>query len=283
MYDMSGYQWGVTNKMDDFFHQIDWRQPWLEPLRRIAEPILDSSDWRAALNIAVHAARICNHRGIPIRFVPQSDLPHAVAYEAFIGETGGVPTRDNLHDFFNALIWLTYPAIKVRLNALQAAEIARSSGNAMNGIVQSGSRGQLRDGATIFDENAALFLTSDDDLVDALRKHRWKELFLMRRDAFSCKYEVRLFGHALMEKLARPYKAITAHAWIIRTGAEYFALDPEEKRAWIDATVSRQLSSGLATADFSPLPVLGIPGWWPVQDQHFYDDAAVFRPVRQAR
>jgi hypothetical protein len=274
---------GRYNTMDGFFHQIDWRQPWLEPLQRIAEPIVNSSDWRAALNYAAQAAGIRNRRGIPIRFVPQADLPHAVAYEAFIGETGGVPTRDNLHDFFNALMWLTFPAIKVQLNALQAAEIARSSSNTGNEIVQDGRRGKLRDGATIFDENAALFLTNDDGLIDALRQHQWNLLFLARRDAFPCKCEIRLFGHALMEKLVKPYKAITAHTWIIRTGSEYFKCEPEERQAWIDMTVAEQLSSGLATTDFSPLPVLGIPGWWPIQDQQFYADAAVFRPARQVR
>ena len=30
-----------------------------------------------------------------------------------------------------------------------------------------------------------------------------------------------------------------------------------------------------------PLPVLGIPGWWPENEKEdFYDDAAVFRPAR---
>ena len=60
-----------------------------------------------------------------MRFVPQAELPAGIAYETFISETGGVPTRDNLHDFFNALVWLTYPKIKVRLNAMQALEIER--------------------------------------------------------------------------------------------------------------------------------------------------------------
>jgi len=37
---------------------------------------------------------------------------------------------------------------------------------------------------------------------------------------------------------------------------------------------------GLTTANFSPLPVFGIPGWWPQQDEAFYEDAFVFRPKR---
>ena len=34
--------------------------------------------------------------------------------------------------------------------------------------------------------------------------------------------------------------------------------------------------------DLAPLPVLGIPGWWPTNDAPaFYDDARYFRPGRQ--
>ncbi len=36
----------------------------------------------------------------------------------------------------------------------------------------------------------------------------------------------------------------------------------------------------LAAKPFTPLPVLGVPGWWPANDATgFYDDAAVFRPA----
>jgi hypothetical protein len=91
---------------------------------------------------------------LPISFVPQEDLPEGTAYEQHIGATGGVPTRDNLHDFFNGLVWLTFPRIKVQLNALQAAQIA------LDGVGKS--RGPARDGATIFDENAALLVVRDN-------------------------------------------------------------------------------------------------------------------------
>jgi hypothetical protein len=37
---------------------------------------------------------------------------------------------------------------------------------------------------------------------------------------------------------------------------------------------------GVATCDFTPLPVLGVPQWWPGQDDDFYADVTVFRPPR---
>ena len=36
-----------------------------------------------------------------------------------------------------------------------------------------------------------------------------------------------------------------------------------------------------AAKPFLPLPVLGIPGWWPAnEDPTFYADMSVFRPAR---
>ena len=64
----------------------------------------------------------------PLRAVPQAALPEGVAYEAFIADRSSVPTRENLHDFFNGLCWLRFPLTKQRLNQLQAAEIAMEEG-----------------------------------------------------------------------------------------------------------------------------------------------------------
>jgi len=38
----------------------------------------------------------------------------------------------------------------------------------------------------------------------------------------------------------------------------------------------------LASKPFTPLPLLGVPGWWPGSDDFsFYDDLRVFRPARR--
>jgi hypothetical protein len=265
-----------------FLANIDWQRPWLEPLRATAAPIIQAEHWRDALNSCADALALHNHRDLPIRFVPQACLPPDTAYEAFISATGGVPTRENLHDFFNALVWLTFPKIKVQLNALQAAAIEKASVRVQDPVLPTAHRGNLRDAATIFDENAALLVVRDRTLLDALRAHQWRDVFLARRDIFLSECGVYLFGHALIEKLTRPYKAITAHVWPIVPESGFFGLAPAEKRAWLDFEVARQLGGGLATSDFTPLPVLGIPGWWSGQDDGFYDDPTVFRPKRQS-
>ncbi|MBB3119916.1 DUF3025 domain-containing protein [Pseudoduganella violacea] len=260
------------------FADIDWSRPWFASVRDVASRSdLSGSSVIDTFCAQASALGLRNHLGLPLSFVPQAALPEGTAYEEFIGATGGVPTRDNLHDFFNGLIWLTFPHVKRQLNALQAAQIAR------DGVGKS--RGPARDAATIYDENSALLVVRDNAdgaaLVDALRNHRWREAFVERRAMFGTDAEVWLFGHALMEKLVAPYKAITAHTRVLLADDRYFALDPVARRAWIDERETRLLEQeGLSNAGFTPLPVLGIPGWWPQQDDDFYNDAAVFRPKR---
>ncbi len=259
----------------EFLHEIDWSRPWLKPYAATAWLLTRAADWRMQLNALAASSNLCNHRGLPIRFVPQAELPPGVAYEAFISDTGCVPTRENLHDFFNALVWLSFPATKVQLNALQASVLAQAK--------VSSIRGKLRDFATIFDENAAIIVARDSSLIDDLRRHRWAEVLLGRRDEFWCECEVWLFGHALMEKLVHPYKAVTAHAFPVMVDASYFRSQSTNKRRWLDLTASRDLSDQLTTSDFTPLPVLGVPGWWEGQDAEFYADAKVFRPIRASK
>ncbi|HYW56457.1 MAG TPA: DUF3025 domain-containing protein [Polaromonas sp.] len=238
---------------------IDWEQPWLtvwrEPGQRLARGASTGADLHQALNTEPSA---------PVRFVPQSALPVATAYEQFIFETSTVPTRDNLHDFFNGLCWIRFPLTKTRLNQLQAAEIAAA------GIATL--RGPVRDALTVFDENAA-FLSAPQPLWDALVDRDWSRLFVDLRPLWR-QAELVLFGHALLEKLVTPRKPITAHV--------YRAQPAMNSIAELDAWVARDLCADkLANKPFTPLPVLGVPGWWRENENFsFYDDSFVFRPRR---
>lgn len=224
--------------------------PWWKPYLPAARTVLDV---RAA---AVAAALETVRDATMPRFVEHSLLPHDESYEAFIARTTCIPMRDDLHDLLNGLVWLTFPRTKRRLNELQAQHIAA------HGI--SGKRGPLRDALTVFDENAAV-LQAPSDLVDALRRRQWRELFVTRRAQWSSARVV-LFGHALLEKLLQPRKPVTAHVWVVDELSD-------------DCIASSLDPLRLAAKDFLPLPVLGVPGWWgPNEDPSFYDDAAVFRP-----
>ena len=202
----------------------------------------------------------------PLRFVAAGAAPADEAYEAFIFRTALVPTRDNLHDFFNGLVWLHFPRAKRRLNALQAAEIGR--------IGVGPRRGPLRDALTLFDENGAV-LDAPPALWDALLARDWQRLFVSGRALWR---EARLlvFGHALLEQLAAaPRKPLTAHVLRAPGRGPAIAIDDGA----IEAAL--QQPEHLAAKPFAPLPVLGVPGWWPGNEAgDFYADAQVFRPPR---
>jgi hypothetical protein len=233
---------------------IDWSRPWLAPWRPMGEPLAER-----ATQIGLIAAL----DGVgPVRFVDQAELPAGEAYESFINRTGRVPTRANLHDFFNAVAWLVHPALKRRLNELHAAALA--------GTVNGAPRGPVRDALTLFDENAAL-LRAPQVLLDALRARDWQALFVTHRAAWA-DARIELFGHALIEKLVRPRKQITAHVWIVPQ-------DCVAMTHWLADTLTPQQ---LARKPFLPLPVLGLPGWWPANESPaFYREEQVFRPAKK--
>ena len=207
---------------------IDWTQPWFAPLAKVStEPV-------------------------PVRFVAASELPDGEAYEGFIARTGRVPTRDNLHDQFNALVWHRHPRIKQRLNRFQAEEIA------LHGV--GATRGAVRDALTLFDEYGALWLNPHPLLKDLLIARDWHGLFVTHRALWQG-HDLEIFGHALLEQLATaPRRGLTAHVMLVHP-----------------LTLPRET---WAVKPFLPLPVLGIPGWWSAnEDPVFYEDKQVFRPA----
>ncbi|HZZ10001.1 MAG TPA: DUF3025 domain-containing protein [Paraburkholderia sp.] len=262
------------------FGRIDWSQPWLAPLADRGErwrnaARVDYATYLRTLNDDARAAAHVTGRGKPLSFIEQDELPAEASYEGHIAATGGVPTRHNLHDFFNASMWFQFPRIKAALNLRQSMEIdARGIGP---------TRGPARDALTLFDENAILFACADPVLAQALRAFDWRTLFIVERNAWRRRCEARVFGHALLEKLVTPYKACTGHAWIVEVEPNYFITDDTERRAILDAAVADALSvEAPSSRRFAPLPVLGVPGWWsPNEAPSFYDDPRVFRSGRR--
>nr|WP_301334618.1 DUF3025 domain-containing protein [Variovorax dokdonensis] len=201
------------------------------------------------------------------RFVPQQALAPDTAYEQFIDEAAAIPTRENAHDFFNALVWLHLPQAKRRMNRLQATEIRR--------LGVGSRRGRVRDALTLLDENGAI-LQAPPPLWDALRQRDWRRLFVGERSLWS-QARLQIVGHALLEQLlVAPRKSLTAHV----------LLAPEPHGPSLAMGDDRALAAALdpdwlASKPFTPLPVLGVPGWC-AQNQNFcfYDDSDVFRPRR---
>jgi Protein of unknown function (DUF3025) len=134
-------------------------------------------------------------------------------------------------------------------------------------------RGKLRDALTLFDENAAILICKGfaaEKLPQALRNKDWHSVFIEQRGSWT-DTELIIVGHALLEKLVVPRKAMTAHV--------FCPLTPLDAAQPVDAQLAVQLHPAhLATKPYAPLPVMGVPDWCAQNaEARFYDDAQVFR------
>lgn len=251
------------------WNAINWDVPWLMPYKPIGERLAKQVLLGSPVHVALNEALVSNPKiDCPVRFVPQEESQGAAAYESFIWHTKTVPTRDNLHDFFNGLVWLHFPKIKTRLNELQAAAIEAA------GVTQH--RGKLRDALTLFDENTAFLIepNSKISLLEAIQDKAWRHVFIEQRGAWQ-DAQLIIFGHALLEKLVSPRKAITAHVFCPQV--------PVTASKDVDSQIAKQLGAlHLATKPYAPLPVMGVPSWCLANEEPaFYDDIAVFRAFPQ--
>lgn len=244
-----------------------WRQ--FHPEKLCAARSLEFPAFLAFANQSAKAQGLVNGFGKPLVFIAQDRAYGATDYESSIASTGQVPTRDCLHDRYNALIWLTCPLAKAALNRYQVDRIKVES------TATGSSRGRLRDALTLWDENLAVVSVPPADLTDCqalFMHHDWHRLFNAHRDRWGAHWKVWLFGHALLEKLEQPYKAITAHTFVAcLTMPSWTALD-----RWLYT----RLDQLMGPEDFLHLPLMGLPGWHLENDApSFYQDTAVFRPA----
>ena len=238
--------------------------PWLAEL----PPAPDT----AALSALAAARPVDCGNGLPVRFVPpQAD---GMAYECRVWARGEVETRpDNWHDFFNALVWLTFPQTK---RAVTAAHVAAMQ-------PQGAARGRVRDALTHFDECGIVVVSSRPELLDLLRDFNWKALFVERRSEVLACMRFIVFGHATYEALLAPFRGLTAKAVMYAVDEDWLAKTQAEQVAAVDQMLALDLASGRyqRPRDFQPLPLLGIPGVTPAsEDPAYYDDTWQFRPGR---
>ena len=310
-----------ASTLDDSFAAIDWQASWLCHLNQlgyISKSISQLSGLKndpaqtdklehtpdiiaKVLNTALqkHADALqqslpqtkpaLNNQAQTLKFVSQKALPEGEAYERFIGTTGNIPTRDNLHDLFNGSIWLTFPKTKALLNYYHMLEIKQ------RGI--GASRGRVRDTITVFDENGAILVTADASIGKALVVFDWQESLVAPRDKWDepkqlnkqAQAAVYIFGHALLEKLLHPRKALCAHSIVINVTQDFFTLSLSERINHLDQKVADYMDALLSGPDvsprkLSPLPILGVPHYWAENVQpSFYEDSHVFRSGRRSQ
>lgn len=232
----------------------------------------------ASLNYFAAALGVVTGSGAPLRFVPPPD--DGEGYEERAWRCGEVATRaDNRHDLFNALIWLAFPRSKAMMNRrhCEALAVARASGDS--------ARGALRDALTQFDECGVIIAGSLPALWQALRSHRWREVFVERRGELLASTRFIVFGHASHDLLAAPFVGLCGKATFIELDAAWLARPEAEALAELDARLAGILDEGNFTPrDWQPLPLLGIPGATTDNERpDYYDDTRQFRPPRTMR
>lgn len=226
-----------------------------------------------ALSRLAEAHPVFTRSGQRIRFVP----PRADgrSYESRIWHTGEVETRpDNWHDFFNGLVWLSFPQTKAAINAAHVTA-PQASGSA---------RGSIRDALTHFDECGIVVLASRPHLLELLRGFHWKTLFVERRSEVIAAMRFVVFGHATYQALLTPFPGLTAKAVLYPVDDDCLRLPVSELPSALDAHLATDLAAGLYSRprDFQPLPLLGIPGVVADNERaEYYDDTRQFRPGRR--
>ncbi len=218
------------------------------------------------------------------RLVPAPrDATGALAFERALVERDELHMRPaDLHDALNAVVWRTFPTAK---RAISARHVALGHDpSSPNG------RPRGRDVLTLFDE-AGLLLVSPEAkaLAAANARHDWHALFVAGRARWHATIRPIVFGHGALEQMAKSFARHDAP--VVQRDLTLKALwldaDPAMTLAGIDAALADAIHAG-AVLDAGerrlPLPVIGIPGWFPDSaDVALYDDRAVFRPARQLR
>jgi hypothetical protein len=269
--------------MADYWNK-DWltRSDMFAPLRAVASKLPDIGwpDCEVLNALAGDAGRVVNARGLRIRFLPQAPKSKAFedGFEARAYLAGEVQVRPlDWHDLFNALVWMSFPTAKAVINARHFA--AMSAGGASR-------RSPERDALTLFDEDGVAVLSSDAGLLDLVREFRWKELFWTRREEVRTRMRFLPFGHALYHKAMRPFVGMTGKAVLLKAAASFPTLEPHAQRIEADRLLALHLWDSARMRhgrELSPLPVLGVPGWWSANEQEsFYENTDYFRPGRGA-
>jgi hypothetical protein len=239
---------------------------------------LPAERWPTLAEVNALAAGIATERGKPLRFVRPREHTERERryYEQRIADTGEVETRaDNWHDLFNALVWITFPRAKARINAQHTAILEEG------GEAESRRRGPERDALTLFDEGGVIVASASPALLRLMVDFEWKALFWTRRAELQEKVRFFAFGHACYEQALAPYIGMVAKTVFVPVSELFFMLPPESQLDEADKLVASHFASRARFASpksMAPMPVLGVPGWhFAQQDEAFYDDERHFR------
>ncbi|MDH5473736.1 MAG: DUF3025 domain-containing protein [Gammaproteobacteria bacterium] len=234
----------------------------------------DSAQW-PTLEQLKQQFKDTNH---PVTPVPQGEKPSQFEdqYEPRIYLRRELQTRnENWHDFFNAMVWLTFTKTKSYLNERHYfAALEREPGS---------NRSVLENAITLFDECGIIIISDDEQLLDMIRQHQWKDLFYHHKDQFNKNIFCYVFGHAIYEKALAPYIGMTCQALLINStdlihscrNNQLTEIDDFLAHYWRNHCIQ-------SSDDLNAFPVLGIPGLHKDNNnESFYENRDYFRPIKK--
>ncbi|KAL9650492.1 hypothetical protein ABK040_004711 [Willaertia magna] len=221
----------------------------------------------------------------------QNEIPFW--YENFIFKNCKIPTRENnLHDFYNMLIWLTFTKTKSYFNYLHL----KNSNNTKN-------RTTLQNFITLLDECGVLIFVKNNYFnffKENLENMKFKDLFFKNKKEIIDNCHFIIIGHSIFEMLTtKPYIGYTTKCLILNINDLQFN---EIQSITINDNIKEYLNNFQKNIDFIfyeylennntklipsnllPLPILGIPNWWKENEkEEFYENKNYFRESKSRK
>ena len=221
--------------------------------------------------------------GVPLKFVEQGLKSERFedGYEPRIYLKGEIQTRQqNWHDFFQVLVWRTMPKTKTVINQLHYHALKQRTDTDPG----QQRRAPIENALTQFDECGAVILSSKPELLELVNNFQWKTLFWQNRSDVGHHFKCIVFGHAMYEKALNPYIGMTTHSILLPVEQEFLNQSTANLIAKTDDLLANLFQAEDAIKspqDFSPFPLLGMPGWDKANDvEAYYDNTNYFRPGR---
>lgn len=257
------------NTKDQWDTSIFHNSPIIQQLQSLTSNFSQFKDWPTIIEYA----ELFKINNLDIEPVSQSTIINSFEdqYEPRVYLKKELQTRTyNWHDYFNALIWLKFPNTKKILNKLHYNQATQRP--------EGSNRSILENRITQFDECGAIVITNNSKMLDLIKNHQWQELFIDNHKEFENNLRCVIFGHAMFEKAINPYIGMTCHCILLEdqdllndiNNDNYENIDAKLTNIW-----ENQISSN--PQKFNALPLLGIPGYWPVQNSAFYSNTDYFR------
>lgn len=234
-------------RSDEWNPRFDESRAAFAPLAAAMAPFRTYAHWPPLDAWNAGAGGLRSASGAAIQFVAQPPRRRGAApdvaelYDERIFTRGEVPSRATTwHDFFNMLVWASFPATKRAINARQRRALRAWVDPAARRLPSA--RTPEQDALAMLDEGGALIASRgplDESHVPVA---------VARGEA-----RVLLLGHALYEHLVVSTAAVRAFPWFVETDAPFDDVDALRR------DVDLRFAHALAEAPLGPRASPGLP------------------------